>query len=308
MMRGLEANGYSLAGHDCPYNSTDVSAILSSFRPHTVVIQDRREWDRSYNNLLALPEERFTNLDALANQEDVFRVTVCKDSHQKPEWHARACEEMGIHAWVVYYHPEIVCRLAPYVRRRHLIRTHHSIDPNRVPIDKGEERRPAILSGVMFSRYYPMRQAIQNTLRNLDGMDFLPHPGYHNRGTSSNSYLQVLSKYKVAICTTSIYGYALRKIIEATACGCRVITDLPEDEHLPMIGANLHRMPFDHHEVRRTNGGVLKEMIEHLSSTYLPGEQQRHASLAKSWYDYRIVGRRLTDDIEHLRLHYNDDD
>jgi hypothetical protein len=114
--------------------------------------------------------------------------------------------------------------------------------------------------------------------------------------------MEELSRYKVAICTSSIYGYALRKIIEATACGCRVITDLPSDEVLPLIDDNLVRLECNHpteavKEVTR--------LLPELYDSYNPDTQLELATRAKVWYDYHPTGVRLALQIEAMRREYN---
>jgi hypothetical protein len=113
-------------------------------------------------------------------------------------------------------------------------------------------------------------------------------------------FLQTLSHFKVAICTSSMYGYALRKIMEATACGCRVLTDLPVDEALPEIDGNLFRIRPD------TSAYHIQIYIRQLVKEYDPERQAHYAELAKKFYDFKAVGQRLADDIETLRRNYND--
>jgi hypothetical protein len=116
--------------------------------------------------------------------------------------------------------------------------------------------------------------------------------------------LDTLSKYKVAICTSSIYGYALRKIIEATACGCIVITNLPESDRLPFIDDNLVRV-FPHPEKEfltlQRYGNRIRECIEKYDV-----ERQRHfAEQAIKYYDYRVMCGKLVADIEQMRFSYS---
>ena len=108
-----------------------------------------------------------------------------------------------------------------------------------------------------------------------------------------------LSHYKAAICTSSIYGYALRKIIEATACGCVVISDLPEDECLPRIDGNIIRIEPD------TSTHAVADILDRIYDTYDPHLQAYYAEAACEWYDYRLVGARLANDIEAMRSTYN---
>ncbi len=96
-----------------------------------------------------------------------------------------------------------------------------------------------------------------------------------------------------------MYGYALRKIIESTACGCRVITDLPVDEVLPEIDDNLIRVKHTIH-LRAIN-----EVIEDAITSYSPTHQKQLAEAAKKYYSVEAVGQRLASDIESIRSTYS---
>src|SRR5690606_31820424 len=109
-------------------------------------------------------------------------------------------------------------------------------------------------------------------------------------------YLQTLSRYKVAICTASAYGYALRKIIEATACGCVVITDLQEE--LPWIDDNLVRISPDITEAE------LAELIKRLLSEYDPDHQEWLSKVACGVYGYQCQAAMLSIKIQLLRARY----
>jgi hypothetical protein len=135
-------------------------------------------------------------------------------------------------------------------------------------------------------------------IKRIRGHKYLRHPGYHRKGCCTPGFLQELGHTKVAICTASIYGYALRKIIEATACGCRVLTDLPEDEVLPDIDGNLVRIH------RNTGHKDVVKVIQRLLDEYNPERQANYAVMAKEFYDYRPMGVKLANDIESLRRSY----
>ena len=100
----------------------------------------------------------------------------------------------------------------------------------------------------------------------------------------------------MAICTASIYGYALRKIIEATACGCVVVTDLPSDEVLPLIDGNLVRVRPD-----IPPRGMARLLLE-LYDGYNAERQAEFSRLARVYYDWRTSGLRLAHDIEQMRF------
>jgi hypothetical protein len=305
LFTGLEAGGYELAGHNLATAGkdgskrtlTDVRAILRHTDPGTVVVQDQREWDPTGRDFRD-PNARFSNIGALAERPDIFKLTVLKDCHQRPDYHRASAEAMGCHAWVVYYHPLIVSHLAPYTRPRHLVRTYHSLDANDVPEYGTDDRKGGCLLSGAVSSAYPLRQRVLQHLGSLHYLTYLKHPGYHRKGCHTPEYLRTLARFRVALCTASRYGYALRKIMEATACGCVVITDLPEDEALPEIDGNLVRVLPD--VPMRTLQNLITDCIE----DYDPDRQEEYARRAQDYYDYRLVGRRLANDIERLRLSY----
>src|ERR1700735_4435540 len=44
VMLSLQANGWLLAGKNCPINCTDIKAVVEEYKPSTVLMQDCREW------------------------------------------------------------------------------------------------------------------------------------------------------------------------------------------------------------------------------------------------------------------------
>lgn len=308
LFQGLALAGYTLCGHGITTRVTsmyerrdflDVPTILEDVRPSVVALQDPREWmgltaDRSRD-----PAMRFRNLDALRERPDVFRVGVLKDAHGDADLHRATAAEAGLHAWVCYYDPRIVSHLAGYVRSAHLLRTYHTVDAAAVPAYTPEGRGGCLLSGAL-SAAYPLRQRLVREVGHLPETVWLPFPGYHRRGCETPKFLQTLSHFKASLCTASRYGFALRKIVESTAAGCVVITDLPTDEVMPGgIDGNLARVHPDWPTRRIAN--IVREVI----AGYDPGRQEYYAELACRWYDYRAEGARLAAGIEAMRRGYN---
>jgi hypothetical protein len=177
-----------------------------------------------------------------------------------------------------------------------MIRSYHTLDAETVPPYEGAGgRAPVLLSGSLGAAY-PLRTRIYEA--KVPGINFLRHPGYHSTGSFTPAYLKELSRHKVAICTASKYGYALRKIIEATACGCRVLTDLPVDEVLPEIDANLVRVNSN------ISMEVVTRIVKKVHDKYDPSFQEEMAKKAIARYDYRVEGTRLVSEIEKLRRSY----
>lgn len=299
IQEALGSQGFTLCGHGYPeIGDVDVPRILARTKPNIVVIQDKREWDVPPGNFRD-HNSKFLNIQELKKREDLFKLTILKDAHHNPFYHSNSAEEMGCHAWIIYYHPKIISTLAPYIRPEHLIRTYHSLDPAVIPSlwQKGLPKKGCLLSGAI-SNAYPLRKRLAEQRYLLPQTDFLPHPGYHVNGCNTPGYLQLLSQYKVAICTASIYGYALRKIIEATACGCVVITDLPSDEVLPEIEGNLIRInPTD-----RTEG--IGEVITQAILDYNLDKQTSYSKAAVKFYSYQNQGKLLLDNIKSLQRNY----
>lgn len=308
LFAGLEmGGGYTLAGHGLStYGGrdrshtldglTDVPRILDWVRPQTVLMQDKREWEGLTADRSRDPAMRFRNVEALAGC-GAFIGTVLKDAQNGPNYHRQSAEEIGCHFWVVYYHPDLVAAIAPYVRREHLVRTYHTVDPDVVPKYQAAGRKPCVLSGAV-SGAYPLRRKLANHAWAIPEMTVLKHPGYHRNGCTTPDYIRELAGYKVAVCTSSAYGYALRKIIEATAAGCRVLTDLPVDEVMPMIDGNLVRIdPNDPVE-------KIGQAVRRMARDYDPAWQAYYAAAAVAYYDYRVRGEALPRDIEALRRRY----
>lgn len=299
IMEGLGESGYQLVGYQLPIPSTDVAHIVSSMDPGTVVLQDKREWDVSPRDFRE-PRARFLNVQALRPRHDIFKLTILKDAQQRPDYHRQSAEEIGCHAWIIYYHPRIVHHLCPYTRSSHLLRTYHTLNPLHVPpYDPASPRNGCLLSGAVNAFYYPLRARLAENVSHLPATTLMQHPGYHRKGSATPGFLQDLSRYKVAICTASKYGYVLRKLIEATACGCRVVTDLPSDEVVPEIEGNLIRVHPDStvEEVAR--------VVRWAQDTYDPPTQEKYAALALTRYSHVNMCRKLAMDIDRLRSMYS---
>lgn len=296
IMEGLQSAGYTLCGFNLLEPSCHVPTILQNTNPGIVVVQDKREWDVSHRDFRE-KRAKFKDVACLQSRKDLFKLTILKDSHQRNAYHQESAKEIDCHAWIIYYHPRIVARLAPYVRPQHLIRTYHSLDSELVPPIETHKREGCLLSGAL-SAAYPLRLRLAKELSSLGNTRFISHPGYHRNGTATPQYLDQLSHYKVSICTSSMYGYALRKIMEATACGCVVVTDLPTDEVLPEIDGNLYRVSST------INSKSLRSILDKLCRNYDIDRQRKWAEKAKTCYDFRNVGCKLALDIEKLRLSF----
>ncbi len=300
IFRGLHQNGWILSGYNLDtISEPKVDSIIRQYDPSIVLLQDKREWDLAPRDFRE-PRARFYNVTSLREKHDIFKLTILKDSQQRPFYHRDSAEEIGCHAWVIYYHPKIVKHLAPYIREEHLVRTYHTIDSDLIKGKPAYIKRHdrALLSGAI-SGSYPLRMRLMRERHILPFMDVLPHPGYHRNGCCTPSFLELLHSYKVAICTSSVFGYALRKIIEATACGCVVITDLPYDDVLPHIDGNL--IHIDPSISSKKLANVIATAIEE----YDEAKQRVYAAQCLMFYDYRVQTHRLNQQITEMRNNYN---
>lgn len=293
---GLQSAGYVLTGFNFPTPHRSTGIIIDRLNPGILVVQDKREWDVKPGDFRE-PQAAFKDVHLLNEHPEIFKLTILKDSHQRNQYHRESAQEIGCHAWIVYYNERIVEKLAPFVRPQHLIRTYHTLDKDKVPPYSPSGRRPCILSGAV-SGHYPLRKRLVRELRDSPVVDYHLHPGYGRSGCRTPEYLELLSKYKVALCTSSRYGYALRRTFEATACGCVVLTDLPEDEELPEIEDNLVRIHPN------TPTADILEIIARESNKYNPERQAELAEKAKRRYDYRFECELLAEKIGAMRRSY----
>lgn len=284
---GLYLNGYELYGYGLPNSDTDIRKILQREEPRIIVVQDRREWD--YKGDFREPRAQFVNYQYLRDYP-CFKATILKDAQQNPAATSGWAKEMGIDAHIIYYDEAIVRKMNPWLGP--VIRTWHTIDKDTVPAYQ-EPALDTIVSGFV-SSVYPLRKRIVEDQHNL-GISVLIHPGYHRNGCCTPSYLRILAKYKVSICTCSIYQYALRKIIESTAVGCTVITNLPTQYYPPGIEENLIHIDED------ISFDKLYELIRYCEEEYEPEEQRQIALKCQQLYDYRVVCKKLADDLEVAR-------
>jgi hypothetical protein len=186
---------------------------------------------------------------------------------------------------------------APYVREDQIVRTYHVLDTDNLPPVE-DRNRTAVVSGAFTHDVYPLRtKCFQWARQGLlgPGVDAVPHPGYAQAGTKSNEYAAMFGKYKVAICTASSYRFALRKIFESTAMGCRVITDLPAYDCLPGIDANLIRVP------PTISADGLRDVIQRAADRWNLYEQRKIADMCRRLCDWRNEYANVS---RHLHLHW----
>jgi hypothetical protein len=299
--RGMEHQGWVTVGADCPspeVNNTDVRWAVERFNPKVVLFFPRYEWDfREWIGPEVKPEHCFHNWEFLLQRPGILRVTVWHDAGsarvQQQRWH----EAFQPHVYLSWYHQQSVMPFAPYVERGNITRTYHVLDTDNLP--PVEDRSGvAVVSGAYTHDVYPLRtKCFQWAAQGLlgPGVDAARHPGYAQAGTKSNEYAAMFGRYKVAICTASAYKFALRKIFEATAMGCKIITNLPSYDYLPGIDDNLIRIPDD------ISVSDMKAEIEKAAATWDLEQQQYVASVCRHRYDWRLEYNRVSVILNHKR-------
>jgi len=280
---GLHLAGWVLCGRGFD-DLLDVPTILARYRPTRIVVHDPRDWDPA-SPIAFRKDLGFQRVAALRDTE-AFKAVVVKDAASSLAYQEHVYREVGAHAAITYYHAISIRKNAPWLQTVPLIRTYHSVDADDLAgIPMGATRRPAVVSGAL-SMAYPLRQrAVRD--RVALGLDVLRHPGYGNRGAVTPAYCRELARYRVSVATASMYGFALRKIIEAVAVGCTVITDLPAYDVLPEIDAALIRVPST------INPPDFAAVIRAAVEAWDPITAAAWAAKARSFYDYRAIGRRL---------------
>lgn len=292
---GLREAGWTLCGRGLDVDCVDVPKLLRDFKPRAAILQDRREWDvrpsagktpGNWRN----PADYFQGWECLEKRPDILRLSVLKDV-QNSEWYRQLGIFAGLDGWVHYYHPDSIAGKAPWVKRDQMVRTWHTVDAEAVP-PFADQRAGCILSGYAgrsCESIYPLRCELLRRVKELPETTALEHPGYGEVGCHSTNYLNILNRYKVAICTASIYDFSLRKITEAAACGCLVVTNLVE--RLPdVLEQNLLRV-----------GCSVRDAADAVRLGLLGWESVKQRVIAKSVkreYDWRVEGRRLSQAID----------
>lgn len=297
---GLKHAGWTIVGKGYEDNCADVNLLLSRYKPEAVVVHDKRDWSPESKGSFR-KDVGFTNLAAIRTPQyaNMFRACVVKDAGSVKDYHRQFFEEIHANAVVVYYHEQCVRALNPWLRNVPLIRTYHSLDRETCEtISMQPSRMRAVVTGAT-SPVYPLRDMLMRFLLSPAGarhdIKIFGHPGYHNRGTHTPTYLRELAKYRVHFASASRYGFALRKIIESVAMGCTPVTDLPAFDALPEIdGALLRISP-------RSSINQILAAIDQADKAWNFDERMSWAEKARHWYDWREIGVRLSTLIDHVR-------
>lgn len=285
LQRGLEAAGWILAGAGFADDCKDVPTLLGRHRPDVVFVQDKRDWSPDSPGAFR-KDIGFERLDALA-ASPAFKVAVVKDAGTTVDYQRRFCEEICADAVVTYYHDAVVLAGSPYLAGYGRIRTYHTVNSRDVcEINLRQQRRRGVVSGAI-GGYYPLREFAVNNQENL-GLEWIRHPGYGNAGSFTRRYLHTLAQFKTHLATTSVFHFALRKIIESVAVGCTPITNLPFEDKLPGIDGALVRVPDD------ITLDELRDVIDEAENAWDMKQRIHWATVACEIYDFRQMGARLS--------------
>jgi len=283
---GLAHAGWTLAGAGYGDACRDVPTLLDRHRPEIVMISDPRDWDPASHGAFR-KDIGFERVEALRNRPDIFRAVVVKDAGSVREYQREFFSRVGADAAVVYYHLAVVRELNPWLESAALVRTYHTVEPQHcVRVDPARPRKRAVVTGAV-SKVYPLREAVVKAARRI-GVDVARHPGYQNRGAHTPAYLQLLAGYRVHVATASVYGFALRKIIESVAVGATPVTNLPASDVLPEIDGAL---------VRVSPAASVEDVAAAVAAAdraWDPEERAAWATKARARYDWRVEGRRLS--------------
>lgn len=133
---------------------------------------------------------------------------------------------------------------------------------------------PCLVTGVQSKEIYPLRSRLAGMVQSgLIPGSIRNHPGYRLRNVEqcdqqAEDYAFALGHTKIAISCTSKYRYRLAKIPEAAMAGCRVASDIPDEnkaEHKRFM-LSLSMDMTDSEMSRRINDALNDEDNERLAS------------------------------------------
>lgn len=293
---GLQHHGWILVGNGYD-NLTNIPDILSHYKPDVILIQDKRDWDRNHPGSFGNPNLHFDNIHVLRHQPDITKICVFKDAGSCLPYQYEHFKNVQADALLTYYHCKAIDKLNPGLPYEY-IRTYHSVDKDVInKLQSVPRKDKAVISGALGKYVYPQRTDLMLTATNhmTNGcLDAYTHPGYSPDRPMTNEYLQMLLGYKVSIATCSQYQFALRKIIEALACGCIPLTNLPIWDELPVVDKYLKRFS----KSDRTEQIV--RQAEVLIDEYDPEVIKQQINDTLEYYDYRNLTGILNTTIEEF--------
>lgn len=287
---GLRHAGWTLCG--VGYDGlTHVPDILERYKPTHIVVHDKRDWSPECH-ISFRKDIGFTGLSCLARNNDIKKFVVVKDAGTFHAFHEQFVNEVNPTGVIVYYHKLSVLGGSPFLSDRRLVRTRHSVnkeDCDSVPFSG--QRADVLVSGARGGHTYPIRSELAARAGELR-IDLMNHPGYANKGSATPRYLESISRYKAHICSSSVFGFSLRKIIESIAMGCVPITDLPKYDNYPYVNDAIERVP------RGAPADLWAERAHRAAREWDFDKRKKFAELAREHYDYRAIGWNLSKALE----------
>lgn len=103
-----------------------------------------------------------------------------------------------------------------------------------------EKTTDLLMMGAMSPRLYPLRAKMLQTLKNIPGFTYYPHPGYGREKDSypgsliGKAYAKEINRAKIFLTCHSIYEYPLLKYFEIL--GCHTLLLAPSSKELTELG------------------------------------------------------------------------
>ena len=286
LQQGLADAGWILVGAGYGDGCRHVPRLIDRHRPDAVVIADPRDWTASQPGCFRKDIE-FQDVEFLQQCSHIFKVVVVKDAGSSIPFQLAFSQQVKPNRLLVYYAEQSVDNAAVWTRAYKKIRIYHTIDATVAGVIAWRPRKLGIVSGARSRKIYPVRDiAFRNAMKL--GLEMMAHPGYHDKHCHTASYVRKLANYKYHVATASIYKFSLRKIIESVAVGTIPITNLPVSDNLPFIDSAL---------VRIDESQTLLELARALQTPWVSDERRGLAELCWRHYDYRAMGKMLSDKI-----------
>lgn len=291
---GLADQGFTCFGKRFPgdRNCTDMREVVERERPDIVHVEDWNTWNPKMKQKASADVE-FTNWEWVGQQEGILRCTKHADPWHHFEEQKHFQRVFNPHAVLVRYEPDLVSRCAPYMKRELMVRLYHTVTREfcRPVREKGRDRI-CLLSGACHGVVYPLRTRIWREVRQLPDWEKtfthrVHHRWLHSGGSAVPGYMEQLARYKVAFVGCSKFLAAFKKLYEATAAGCIVVTNFPETDRVPVVDENLFRVPSD------ISAEALQEICRELAFIWDEEKQKDLAQRTIARYDYRVEAARI---------------
>ncbi|MEW9672180.1 glycosyltransferase [Ammoniphilus sp. 3BR4] len=199
----------------------DIRTILRrlNFKPDFIY-----HFDVGYNYSLS---PKITGL----NLVDIPKGTYIYDEHWNPASRIRYLQNNKID---IIFSPNKSTFLRRYPKFKPKFRfLPYSINPHVMKDWQLPKDRDFMLIGSSPKEWYPFRNEVYKRMRDVEGFEFLPHPG-HKSPPSKNlmvngKYAQELNRAKIYFTCGSKFQYPLAKFFEVPACGTLLLAEPNQD-------------------------------------------------------------------------------